>query len=182
MVASPHYEKFRSLIQQSFSSDSRLAALANTIINSSWFQNEAMEPAVETTDEVVKEKIVRPGESRFRAFLEMTPTRTYRCQFVTEKGRCDRTEERLDRAQGHARQHFDYRPFVCGGKCARPDCNQRFYSSGQKDDHIRRSIPRRKECEICAKQISIQNVSRHMKVIHHQNVNPEKSPVTYKPY
>jgi len=120
-VASPHYEKFRSLIQQSFSSDSRLAALANTIINSSWFQNEAMEPAVETTDEVVKEKIVRPGESRFRAFLEMTPTRTYRCQFVTEKGRCDRTEERLDRAQGHARQHFDYRPFVCGGKCARPD-------------------------------------------------------------
>jgi hypothetical protein len=120
-VASPNYEKFRSLIQQSFSSDSRLAALANTIINSSWFQNEAMEPAVETTDEVVKEKIVRPGESRFRAFLEMTPTRTYRCQFVTEKGRCDRTEERLDRAQGHARQHFDYRPFVCGGKCARPD-------------------------------------------------------------
>lgn len=80
-----------------------------------------MEPVVETTDEVVKEKIVRPGESRFRAFLEMTPTRTYRCQFVTDQGRCDRTEERLDRAQGHARQHFDYKPFVCGGKCARPD-------------------------------------------------------------
>jgi hypothetical protein len=35
---------------------------------------------------------------------------------------------------------------------------------------------------LSAKQISIQNVSRHMKVIHHQNVNPEKSPVTYKPY
>ena len=81
-----------------------------------------MEPVVETTDDVVREKIVRPGESRFRAFLEMTPTRTYKCQFVTLEGvPCERTEERLDRAQGHARQHLDYRPYVCGGKCARPD-------------------------------------------------------------
>ncbi|KIM26039.1 hypothetical protein M408DRAFT_10088 [Serendipita vermifera MAFF 305830] len=141
-----------------------------------------MEPVVETTDEVVKEKIVRPGESRFRAFLEMTPTRTYKCQFVTEHGPCERTEERLDRAQGHARQHLDYRPYVCGGKCARPDCTQRFFSSGQKDDHIRRSIPRRKECEHCGKQISIQNVSRHMKVIHHQNLPQEKPSVAFKPY
>ncbi|KAG8816439.1 hypothetical protein FRC17_000334, partial [Serendipita sp. 399] len=151
-----------------------------------------MEPPLDTNDPLVMyEKILRPGESRFRAFLEMTAQRSYRCQFVLpgddatsdatgastgagedmemgqgqghghghgqasghvdvccRKGkRCKRTEERLDRAQGHARQHFEYRPFVCGGKCARPDCTQRFYSSGQKDDHIRRSIPRRKECE-----------------------------------
>jgi hypothetical protein len=121
LVSSPQNEQHRALIDLSFSDEPRLAALANSIVNASWFKTGAMEPVVETTDEVVKDKIVRPGESRFRAFLEMTPTRTYKCQFVTENGRCERTEERLDRAQGHARQHLDYRPYVCGGKCARPD-------------------------------------------------------------
>lgn len=120
-VSSPQNEHHRALIDLSFSNEPRLAALATSIVNSPWFKTGAMEPVVETTDEVVRDKIVRPGESRFRAFLEMTPTRTYKCQFTTEHGPCERTEERLDRAQGHARQHLDYRPYVCGGKCARPD-------------------------------------------------------------
>lgn len=220
-------ERFRPLIARSFTNSPHLTALAEQIITSPWFLNQEMEPPLETSDPlVIHAKILRPGESRFRAFLEMTPTRTYRCQFVLPPGgdssvgtppsssgspgenemeveehghthgadslcegrRCERTEERLDRAQGHARQHLEYRPFVCGGKCARPDCTQRFYSSGQKDDHIRRSIPRRKQCEACGKQISIQNVSRHMKVIHNQSVAAasstmqDKIPPTYKPY
>lgn len=184
----PPPSHFTPLIERSFQGDQRMLNLAHSIINSSWFQAGNMEPPVSTTDDIVKEKIVRPGESRFRAFLEMTPVRTYRCQFVTEQGRCGRTEERLDRAQGHARQHLEYRPFVCGGKCARSDCTQRFFSSGQKDDHIRRSIPRRKQCDQCGKQISIQNVSRHMKVIHPESVTPStgdmKPPPArgYQPY
>ncbi|PVF99006.1 hypothetical protein CPB86DRAFT_327336 [Serendipita vermifera] len=134
-----------------------------------------------------------PGQKAYSNSVLTTclsePLRAFnRCQFVTEQGRCGRTEERLDRAQGHARQHLEYRPFVCGGKCARSDCTQRFFSSGQKDDHIRRSIPRRKQCDQCGKQISIQNVSRHMKVIHPESVTPStgdmKPPPArgYQPY
>jgi hypothetical protein len=38
----------------------------------------------------------------------------YKCLFDD----CSESYPRQDRALGHIRKHFDYRPFVCTGPCA----------------------------------------------------------------
>lgn len=114
-------EQSRSQLLNSLADQENLKKLALSIFDSDWYKNEQMEPIIESTDELVKSKRLRTGESRFKLFLDQTANRNYRCQFNTENGPCNRVEERLDRAQGHARNHFEYRPFMCNGKCARYD-------------------------------------------------------------
>jgi hypothetical protein len=44
----------------------------------------------------------------------------HRCLWVTQAGICGHWISKRCLAQGHARKHFEYNPFPCGGKCGYP--------------------------------------------------------------
>ena len=56
--------------------------------------------------------------SLFDAYF--SPDGDHACHWTVDGEKCTHTAPRRERALGHARFHFDYKPFDCAEKCGRP--------------------------------------------------------------
>ena len=114
-------------IEASFPDSANLRALATHIMTQSWFQRNEAEPSIGNDDLVMRLKLSkRMPKSRFDLFFD----EKLRC-LATEANnrRCEHVATRKDRAAGHARTHFGYKPFACSGKCGNAEWLVHFFAT-----------------------------------------------------
>lgn len=100
-----------------FPMNSSLQRIARIIIEQDWFKNNTAEPKISSNDELVTTGGLNAGDSRFSVFHESGGK--HRCLWFKDGKRCPHDSKRKDRATGHARDHFGYKPFICSGGCGK---------------------------------------------------------------
>ncbi|KAG8755142.1 hypothetical protein FRC14_004316 [Serendipita sp. 396] len=78
----------------------------------------------------------------------------YTCLF----NHCGKRLERKDRALGHVRMHFGYRPYVCNGGCGVEGCKDAFACHSYLKSHKQRP---KETCSQCGASIFRKNFARH---------------------
>lgn len=147
-----------------------LRELSLHILRQLWCRNNEDEPAIGADEPTALKSRKRTPKSRFEPFFDSH----MRCRVVEENGiRCEHVTTRKDRAVGHARAHFGYKPFACGGKCGKPGCLERYTCSSFRNDHIGRKKNPRRPCQLCGKLLTAQNLQRHMKQQHNNSPSPQ---------
>lgn len=128
-----------------------LKQLIQWVVESDWYQKDGRECLPDPSSGFFKIILKRPSRSSphspFSAFI--SPRAPYCCLLCG-----DPKHRTLERAFGHARAHFNFKPV--GG----------FTDQNSRNDQERRA-KKQKECEICHKKVLRQNFSRHKKV--HEN-------------
>jgi hypothetical protein len=112
-------EDFESLILKAFPKQPTLRELALHLLGQLWMLHDEPEPELDKRHQVTQralQGIKNPG-SRFAAFFD--PSQTHRCRWYVDGKRCGHESPRKDRAIGHSRSHFQYKPFQCKGKCGK---------------------------------------------------------------
>lgn len=139
----PEYQKLMNFVKKK-----ALKKLIQWIVESNWYQINRKECLPPTSCEFFKIISERPSASNphspFSAFISQKGP--YRCLLCESK-----KSRSLERAFGHARKHFNFKP-VDG-----------YTDENTKNDQKRRE-KKQKECGICRKMITVQNFSRHKKV------------------
>ncbi|CCA73296.1 hypothetical protein PIIN_07251 [Serendipita indica DSM 11827] len=168
----PDNEEIRNRILRAFPSQPRRQLLAFYILTQTWCENDEMEPALDDNDPFVVSGVLSPGATtRFEYFHEST--QGHLCFADDQNGPCDHRCSRRDRAAAHARAHFEYRPFACNGACKKNGCLERYTSLGLLADHVNRKKKPKKQCEICEKVLTRQNLRRHITTLHPDAVQQE---------
>ncbi|KAG8756339.1 hypothetical protein FRC14_003160 [Serendipita sp. 396] len=80
---------------------------------------------------------------------------TYTCLF----GHCGKRLERKDRALGHVRMHFGYRPYVCNGECGVEKCKEAFACHSYLKSHKQRP---KETCPKCSTSVFKKDFARHI--------------------
>jgi len=104
-------------VEAHFPDSPALTRLAAYIVNQQWCELNEDEPPITPSDLVITLKFFkRAPKSRFDPFFD----ERLRCRVMEVNGdRCPHVTTRKDRAVGHARAHFGYKPFACAGKCGK---------------------------------------------------------------
>ncbi|KIM30328.1 hypothetical protein M408DRAFT_7806 [Serendipita vermifera MAFF 305830] len=139
----------------------------DSILQSSWFRNNEMEPPIQPNDPLVRYGLLTTEHSRFDAFIQSSGDR-HSCIYV-EPGStetCNYSNFRRQRVKVHVLGHFSYKPYVCDGSCGKPDCTLGFADSTLLGDHVRRVAKPRAQCETCGAMIAPQNYRRHQVLMH----------------
>jgi hypothetical protein len=80
-----------------------------------WLISDRPEPPLETGVDQNRPNM----RSRFDAYFSQE--RPHACHWTVYGNKCPHTAQSRRRALGHARFHFDYRPFHCGAECGSTD-------------------------------------------------------------
>jgi hypothetical protein len=104
-------------LEAHFPTSPDLKELALYILTQPWCNRDEDEPPISQDEPVIRLKFFkRAPKFRFEPFFDAK----LRCHVVEANGdRCSHVTTRKDRAVGHARAHFGYKPFACGGKCGK---------------------------------------------------------------
>ncbi|PVF98269.1 hypothetical protein CPB86DRAFT_362098 [Serendipita vermifera] len=159
-------EDLMNILLKAFPNRPDLQNLANHLLDQEWLQQDLSEPDLDKLDEVSEEALqgVKNPESRFEAFFD--PTSSHRCRWYEDGKRCKHTTRRKDRAVGHSRSHFQYKPFQCEGRCGKKGCPEKYTCRPFMKDHINRKKNPRRACSLCNRSLLAQNISRHRKKHH----------------
>lgn len=104
--------------------DPRIQALKQQIEREPWRKNDRPEPRLTDEDAVVQQGLLPPGSSRsrFDLFIEKDKDNgniMFYCTWIEGGQPCAHKVERRERALGHARDHFHYKPYFCEGSCGK---------------------------------------------------------------
>lgn len=144
----------------------------DSILRSSWFRDNQMEPPIQPNDPLVRHGLLTTEHSRFDVFIHSFPDR-HSCVYV-EPGStemCNYSNLRRQRVKIHVLGHFSYKPYICDGSCGKPDCTLGFADSTLLGEHVRRVAKPRAKCEICGAMVTPQNYRRHLMLMHGTSQN-----------
>jgi hypothetical protein len=112
-------EDIESLILKAFPKQPALRELALHLLGQRWMLHDESEPELDKRHQVTQKALqgIKTPGSRFAAFFD--PSQTHRCRWYVDGKRCEHETRRKDRAIGHSRSHFQYKPFQCKGLCGK---------------------------------------------------------------
>lgn len=114
-VLSEKDRKKLEYFEASLPGDKKLQREALLLYKEDWLTSDKPEPPLENgTDQNLPNT-----PSRFDAFF--SPEGYHACHWTVDGKKCPHTAPRRERALGHARFHFDYKPFHCGAACGRTE-------------------------------------------------------------
>ncbi|KIM20105.1 hypothetical protein M408DRAFT_30645 [Serendipita vermifera MAFF 305830] len=76
---------------------------------------------------------------------------------------CPRSFDRIQRARDCANKNLDLRPYVCGARCKRPNCDKTYSSDVHLQQHLASAEKRNTQCSRCGRTVLRKNIARHIK-------------------
>lgn len=86
---------------------------------------------------------------------------------------CGYLYDRAERARDCAYRDIGWTPYICGGRCGRPDCPKAYSFEVHLRGHIAPPEKRKVQCSRCLKPISRKNIARHRREICHNTSDGE---------
>jgi hypothetical protein len=109
----PSVPQSQSLLQR-WSLGGDLLTLRETIKTRPWLLQNQPEPLL-TGDLPYDSQTRKKISTWFDPFFDSD--NNHRCRWIENGIRCDNITGRKEHARAHARDHFNYTPFICGGQC-----------------------------------------------------------------